>query len=163
MTEAYSFLQGYRRYSHLALPAGAADRYYGEVRRIAEALGARAVPASEHEVLDYFRHTQPELACGERSRVVLELLAQVRLPVPAAGLSRDLFLHAAAALLPAWAVVMLRRTPQQQRQARVAAHALRTIAPVFSAALSDGIASRACRRVGRSPEQLTRWPAQAPE
>ena len=159
VTEAYSFLQGYRRYSHVALPAGAADRYYGEVRRIAEALGAHAVPASERAVLDYFRRIQPELVCSERSRVVLGLLAQVRLPVPAAGLSRDLFLLAAAALLPAWAVALLRHTPQQQRQARLAAHALWAIAPVFRAALSDGIASRACHRVGRSPEQLTRWPA----
>ena len=160
VTEAYSFLQGYRRYSHVALPAGAADRYYGEVRRIAEALGAHAVPATERAVLDYFWRIQPELACSERSRVVLGLLAQVRLPVPAAGLVRDLFLQAAAALLPAWAVAQLRHTPQQQRHARVAAHTLWAIAPMFRAALSDGIASRACRRVGRSPDQLTRWPPQ---
>lgn len=52
VTEAYSFLQGYRRYSHVTLPVGAADRYYDEVRRIAEALGARDVPASEQAVAD---------------------------------------------------------------------------------------------------------------
>ena len=41
------------------MPTGAADRYYDEVRRIAEALGARDVPASEREVGDYFRRIQP--------------------------------------------------------------------------------------------------------
>ena len=158
VTEAYSFLEGYRRYSHIALPAGAADRYYDEVRRIAEALGASAVPASERAVLDYFRRIQPELACTARSRVLLELLARVRLPVPAAGFSRDLFLLAGAALLPAWAIALLRRTAWQQHQAQLAGHALWSIAPVFRAALHDGIASRACRRVGLPPDQLARWP-----
>jgi uncharacterized protein (DUF2236 family) len=157
VSEAYCFLQGYRRYSHVAMPPGAADRYYDEVRRIAEALGARGVPASEREVADYFRRIQPELAYTERSRVVLGLLAQVRLPVPVAGPSRDLFLHAGRALLPDWALALLACTPRQQRQARLAAHALWTVAPVFRAALRDGIASRACRRMDVAPEQLQHW------
>ncbi|MFA6231744.1 MAG: oxygenase MpaB family protein [Rhodanobacter sp.] len=157
VTEAYSFLQGYRRYSHVALPVGAADRYYDEVRRIAEALGASQVPASEREVVAYFQKIQSELAFTERSRVVLELLWQVRLPVPAAGLSRDLFLHAGAALLPDWATQRLGHTPRQQLQARLAARALWSIAPIFRAALKDGIASRACRRMGMDPGELTRW------
>jgi uncharacterized protein (DUF2236 family) len=157
VSEAYCFLQGYRRYSHIAVPAEAADRYYDEVRQIAEALGARDVPASEREVVEYFRDIQPELAFTERSRVVLGLLGQVRLPVPAAGLSRDLFLLAGSALLPDWAIAMLGRSPRQQRQARFAAHALWSMAPVFRAALREGIASRACRRLEVSPEQLHHW------
>ena len=158
VTEAYSFLQGYRRYSHVVLPAGAADRYYDEVRRIAEALGATRVPASEREVEEYFRQIQPKLAFTERSRVVLDLLSQVRLPVPAAGLSRDLFLLAGTALLPAWATALLGHTPWRQRQSRLAAGALWSVAPVFRSALRDGIASRACRRMDRDPAELSRWP-----
>ena len=158
VTEAYSFLQGYRRYSHTELPAGAADRYYDEVRRIAEALGARNVPASERAVAEYFKRIQPELAFSERSREVLAVLAQVKLPVPVAGLSRNLFLLAGTALLPDWATQMLGHTHWQQRQATLAAHALWSIAPVFRAALSDGIASRSCRRVGVSASELDRWP-----
>jgi len=159
VSEAYCFLQGYRSYSHIAMPPGAADRYYDEVRQIAEALGARDVPASERDVAAYFRRIQPELAYTERSRVVLGLLGQVRLPVPAAGLSRDLFLLAGSALLPDWAITLLERTPRQQRQARVAARALWLMAPAFRAALRDGIASRACRRMDMPPEQLHRWNA----
>ncbi len=162
VTEAYSFLQGYRHYSHIRLPPGAADQYYREGRRIAEALGAREVPASEQAVAEYFCRIQPELAFTERSRVVLELLSRVRLPVPAAGLSRDLFLYAGAALLPTWASDLLQRTLWQQRQARLAALALWSIAPAFRAALRDGIASRACRRVGLAPQSLTTWGAAPP-
>ncbi|HXE77520.1 MAG TPA: hypothetical protein VN614_04665, partial [Rhodanobacter sp.] len=77
--------------------------------------------------------------------------------VPAAGLSRDLFLLAGSALLPDWALTLLGRTPRQQRRASLAAHALWSIAPMFRAALKDGIASRACRRMDIPPEQLQRW------
>ena len=41
VTEAYGFLQGYRRYAG-PVPSADADRYYDETRQIAEALGARA-------------------------------------------------------------------------------------------------------------------------
>ncbi|MFC4527733.1 DUF2236 domain-containing protein [Dyella halodurans] len=157
VTEAYSFLQGYRRYSHISLPAGGADRYYDEVRRIAEALGARDVPASEAQVNHYFRQVRPELHFSGRSREVLDVLSRVRLPVPIAGLSRDVFLQAAAALLPSWAETLLQRSPLQRAQARLAARALWSMSPIFRAALHDGIASRACARVGVPAEALQRW------
>jgi uncharacterized protein (DUF2236 family) len=157
VTEAYSFLQGYRRYSHIALPAGAADRYYDEVRRVAEALGARDVPASEAQIHGYFRQVRGELRFSERSREVLEVLSRVRLPVPIAGLSRDVFLQAGAALLPPWAEALLGRSPLQRAQARLAARALWSVSPIFRAALHDGIASRACARVDLPAETLQRW------
>ncbi|MFC4762738.1 oxygenase MpaB family protein [Dyella koreensis] len=158
VTEAHSFLQGYRRFSHIHLPTGAADRYYDEARRIAEALGARDVPASEAEVTAYFRQMRSELIYSERSRVVLDVLSRVRLPVPIAGLSRDIFLLAGAALLPEWAERLLQRTPLQRAQARLASRALWSVSPVFRVALKDGIASRACTRMGVASDQLHSWP-----
>jgi uncharacterized protein (DUF2236 family) len=157
VTEAYSFLQGYRRYSHIALPAGAADRYYDEVRRVAEALGARDVPASEAQIQTYFRQVRSELCFSDRSREVLAVLSRVRLPVPIAGLSRDVFLQAGAALLPPWAEALLGRSPLQRAQARLAARALWSVSPIFRAALHDGIASRACARVDLPAATLQRW------
>ncbi|SEI46970.1 oxygenase MpaB family protein [Frateuria terrea] len=159
VTEAHSFLAGYRRFGQRDVPRAIADRYFDEVRRIAEALGARGVPASEAEVADYFATVRPQLACSDRSREVLHILAGVRLPVPLAGLSRDVFLHAGIALLPGWASDLLRHTPRQHRQARLAARALWSMGPAFRAALKDGIVSRACRRVGVEPEAMRRWPA----
>lgn len=158
VTEAYSFLQGYRRYARTSMPADAGDRYYAEVSHIAEALGASDVPRSEAAVSDYFARVRPTLHYGERSRIVLEVLAGVRLPVPAAGLSRDLFLRAGAALLPAWAQSQLGYdTPLQRARAQLAGRTLWAMAPLFRTALNDGIAARSCRRAGVDPAQLVRW------
>ncbi|MCX7513517.1 oxygenase MpaB family protein [Frateuria sp. STR12] len=160
VTEAHSFLAGYRRFAHRDVPRAIADRYYDEVRRIAEALGARDVPASEADVADYFARVQPQLAYTDRSREVLRILAGVRLPVPLAGLSRDVFLNAGIALLPGWASDLLRQTPRQRQQARLAARVLWSMAPAFRAALTDGVVSRAGRRVGMAPEAMRRWPSE---
>jgi uncharacterized protein (DUF2236 family) len=146
VSEAYGFLRGYRRYAG-ALSAAEADGYYDESRRVAEALGAREVPRSEREVEAYFARVRPRLAFTERSRTVLAILDGLSLPVPLPGLSRDVFLGAGAALLPGWAEQLLERTPRQALHARLAATGLATVAPLFRAALDDGPAPRARRRM----------------
>lgn len=161
VTEAYGFLHGYRRYCTTALPCGVADRYYAESRRVAEMLGARDVPASEAEVAAYFQRVRGDLAFDDRSREVLEVLSRIRLPVPAAGASRELFLGAGAALLPRWAQAMLRIGRLSTWRDAASAQVLGAIAPLFRAALTDGVAPRACRRMGTSPGILQQWPVLA--
>jgi uncharacterized protein (DUF2236 family) len=157
VTEAYAFLQGYRTYGPVPVPDWAADAYYDEVRRIAEALGARDVPANQVQVHDYLLGVRDQLRFDERSREVLRILGTIRLPVPAPGLSRELFMHAGAALLPAWAGDMLGHTSLQRVRMRIARDILRGLAPVFRAALPDGIAAQSCRRLGRDPQLLRRF------
>lgn len=157
VTEAYGFLAGCRRYGR-AVPTAIADRYYDEVRRVAEALGATAVPRSESEVAAYFARMRPALRADGRTREVLGVLAATRLPVPAAGLSRDVFLRAGAALLPDWAAALLERGPLQRARDAGAARMMRAMSPLFRAALPDGVAPRACRRMGLSPQLLAHWP-----
>jgi len=158
VTEAYGFLQGCRRYCR-AVPGAVADRYYREYKRVAEALGARDVPASEAEVDAYFARQQPQLVFDARSREVLAVLSGIRLPVPMAGLSRELFLGAGAALLPDWAATQLQRTGVQRAQAGASAVLLKGMAPLFRRALQDGLATRACTRMGRPAQLLAQWPA----
>lgn len=158
VTEAYGFLEGFRRYHQAVLPPRVADRYYDEVRRIAEALGAREVPRSEREVEAWFRRVYPELRHTERTRTVLEVLSKMRLPVPVAGLSRDVFLGAGAALLPDWASELLRHTPAQRVQHRLAATTMKGLAMLFRASLTDSVAVRSCHRVGVDPAVLQRFP-----
>lgn len=160
VTEAYAFLQGYRRYVR-EVPPALADRYYDEYRRVAEALGARDVPRSEAAVVAYFAEQLAGLRMDARSHEVLDVLAAVRLPVPAAGLSRDVFLGAGAALLPPWAVTLLQRTAAQQLQARASMRVVQGLAPVFRRALPDGAASRACARMGLPVTALRAWPGDA--
>lgn len=157
VTEAYGFLEGCRRYCR-EIPETIADRYYDEYRRVAEALGAREVPASQAQVHAYFEARQPQLRMDARSREVLDVLSAVRLPVPLPGVSREMFLAAGAALLPPWAERMIGRSRGQHLQSVVAARVLRSIAPLFRVALNDGISTRACRRVGEDPAILVRWP-----
>jgi len=154
VTEAYGFLQGYRRYCR-AVPPALADRYYDETRRVAEALGARDVPASEAAGAAYLDAMRPQLRLDARSREVLAVLCAMRLPVPLPGLSRELFLGAGAALLPDWAASMLGRGGLRDR---AAAAAMRRVAPLFRLALDDGPAVRACRRLGVTRAALGRWP-----
>ncbi|MCD9030678.1 oxygenase MpaB family protein [Luteimonas sp. Y-2-2-4F] len=157
VTEAYAFLRGFRAYAGLRLPPGADDRYYDEARRVAEALGARAVPASAAEVAAYFARTRPQLRYDARSREVLAVLRRARLPVPGATPVRGLFLGAGAALLPPWAEALLGFGQLQRARHRACAQALRAMAPAFRLALPDGIAPRACRRVGVPVDTLRSW------
>lgn len=155
VTEAFGFLQGYRRYAG-DVPRADADRYYDETRVVAERLGATGVPRSEAEVEAYLARVRPQLAFTARSRTVIGVLSRMRLPVPLPGLSRDVFLGAGAALLPDWAVTMLARTPADALKARIGAASLRAMAPVFRSALNDGPAQRSCLRMGMDPARLRR-------
>jgi uncharacterized protein (DUF2236 family) len=157
VTEAHGFLQGYRRYCQ-AVPEAMADRYYDEARRVAEALGARAVPASQSQVHEYFKAMQPQLRFDARSAEVMAVLSRIRLPVPIAGVSRDLFLGAGAALLPDWAPPLLALDRRARVQAVLASATLRAMAPLFRAALTDGVSARACARVAVPHAQLRSWP-----
>ncbi|ALS93636.1 oxygenase MpaB family protein [Xanthomonas oryzae] len=157
VTEAYGFLQGCRRYCR-DVPADIADRYYDEVRRVAEALGAADVPASEAQVDAYFASVLGELRMDARSREVLDILTSIQLPVPAAGLSRGVFLGAGTALLPSWAGDMLGCSITQRAQARASARLLRSMSPLFRTALRDGLSARACLRMELPPAMLLEWP-----
>lgn len=160
VTEAYGFLQGFRRYGR-AVPGPLADRYYDEYRRVAEALGATDVPRSEAQVAAYFARQQPQLRLDARAREVLQVLAEVRLPVPVPGLSRDVFLGAGAALLPDWASALLQRGAGERLRARASMRLLQGAAPLFRRALPDGLASRACARMGVDAAVLAEWPQRA--
>lgn len=162
-TEVHGFLAGFRHYSGRALPDWAADRYLDEMRRIAEALGASNVPASRAGLAAYFDRVQPQLDYTSRSRTVLDVLAGIRLPAPLPGLSRSVFLGAGTVLLPEWAQQRLELSPQRRRQARLAAAGLRAMAPVFRAALREGVAARSCRRMGLAPESLAQFPPRPDE
>lgn len=155
VTEAFGFLQGYRRFAG-PVPGADADRYYDETRRVAEALGARNVPRSEADVAAYFAAVQPQLAFTDRSREVLRVLDSMRLPVPMAGLSRRVFLGAGLSLLPDWARSRLGHGRRERYRVEVAARLLSGAAPLFRAGLNDGPAQHACRRMGLDPSWVRR-------
>lgn len=155
VTEMWSFLQGYRRHVAPDLDRALADRYFDETRRIAEALGARDVPASVAAVDQYFEAVRGQLEFSARSREVLAVLNRIELPMPGAVAVRGTFLGAGAALLPDWAAPLLGRTALRRARDRAAQRALRAASPAIRLALADGASAAACRRVGRDRSALS--------
>ncbi|HKT43087.1 MAG TPA: oxygenase MpaB family protein [Rhodanobacteraceae bacterium] len=156
----WCFLRAYERYCHAPIPRVVQDRYLAEMVRIAEALGAHDVPRSTLELDAFFARVRPELVFDARTRETLRILGSIRLPIPFAGFSRDLFLGSAAALLPAWALDLMGRSNLQRLGDRSAARALQLIAPSVRDAMAEGgLAWRACRRTGADYAALYRWGA----
>lgn len=155
----WCFLRAYENHC-LPVPLPMQDRYLAEMVRIAEALGAHDVPASTAELDAFFARVRPELTFDARTRETLRVLGSIRLPIPLAGFSRDLFMGAAAALLPGWALDLMERSRLQRVGDRAAAAALRMIAPSVRDAMAEGgLAWRACRRTGTDYATLYRWDA----
>ena len=153
-TEMLSFMRGYLTYRRPDLSVHWQDMYFDETRRIAEALGATHVPDSRAAMDDYFESMLPELEFSERSRDTLSVLESMQLPIPAAGLSRRVFLGAGAALLPDWSRTLIPRNRKQRAADWAASQSLRRVAPLIRGALSEGIAMRSARRMGRGAECL---------
>lgn len=154
-TEMASFLDGYMRYRRPDLSVAIQDQYFDETRRIAEALGAKDVPASRAQMDDYFAAMQPQLRFDERSRETLRVLESMDLPIPIAGVSRRMFLGAGAALLPRWARELIHRSPAQRLIDRGSAESLHRVAPLIRASMSEGVAMRSARRVGANRDCLS--------
>ncbi|HEX5960556.1 MAG TPA: oxygenase MpaB family protein [Rhodanobacteraceae bacterium] len=155
--ECWCFLRAYEMHC-TRIPAAMQDRYLSEVALIAEALGARDVPKSTAALEAFFAGVRPELVFDARTRETLAILGSIRLPIPLAGVSRDLFLGAAAALLPDWALDLMQRSRPRRWRDRAAARALQLIAPSVRDAMAEGgLAWRACRRTGADYVGLFRW------
>lgn len=158
--ECWCFLRAYALYCHGPLPRALQDRYVAEMARVTEGLGGRDLPRSLAELDAFIEAVRSELACDARTLEVLRVLHAVRLPLPFADLGRELFFGAGAAVLPDWALQLLHHSFMDRARDRVAAHALRFVAPSIRAAMAEGgLAWRACRRTGADYAALFRWPA----
>lgn len=156
--EAWCFLHAYAMYCHAGVPRSMQDRYLEETALIPEALGARDVPKSVDALGAFFRGVHPELVFDARVQEVLRVLHAVRLPLPLAGLSRELFFGAGAAVLPDWALTLMQRPRIARLRDRGAARGLKVIAPGIREAMAEGgLAWRACIRTGADYEALFRW------
>jgi uncharacterized protein (DUF2236 family) len=103
VTEATSFLGGWIRYAEPRMPAADRDRYFAEMARLGEALGADPVPRSQIEAQRLIEAMRPELNVDDRTREVAALV----LGAPAHRLGAEplqrLTMQAAVDLLPGWA------------------------------------------------------------
>jgi uncharacterized protein (DUF2236 family) len=123
------------------------DRYYGEIARVAERLGARDVPRSRKEIADYLERIRPQLLCDQRSREVLRLLLNAPAPSRLAKPFGGLMMQAGIDLLPDWASDMLgvNQNPLQRQLIRAS---VKRSAPMLRWAMRNGSVQRAKRRMG---------------
>ena len=146
VAEVSSFLKSYLRYLNPDLPGSEQDRYYSEIALVAERLGARAVPRSRQQVLDYFAAVRPQLRCDERSREILRVLRGAPAPSALARPFGALMMQAGIELLPDWASALFELQPGPcQRQ--LIRFGVRQTAPLLRWAVRNGSAHRARRRV----------------
>ncbi|MEE1786655.1 oxygenase MpaB family protein [Streptomyces sp. SP17BM10] len=100
--EVLCFLTGYQIFSATPLTGAECDRYYAEAARVAERLGATAVPGSRAEVAAYLARIRPELRATPPALEVVRLLRGFGRSRRERAAVRALT-NAAIALLPGWA------------------------------------------------------------
>ena len=103
LTEATSFLSAWMRYAEPGMPGADQDRYYAEMARVAEALGADPIPRSRAEARRLMEAMRPGLRCDARTREIARLVLAQPAPSRAAEPLQALTMQAGVDLLPDWA------------------------------------------------------------
>lgn len=103
VTEAWSFLGGWVRYAEPGMTSADQDRYFAEMARLGEALGADPVPRSRAEALALMQAMRAELRVDHRTREVARLVLDAPAHKASAAPLQKLTMQAAVDLLPDWA------------------------------------------------------------
>ncbi len=103
VTETTNFLAGWILYAEPAMSGADQDRYFAEMARMAERLGADPVPRSRAEAAALIARMRPALRSDARTREVARVLLRQAADTPARQPLRDLTMQAGIDLLPAWA------------------------------------------------------------
>jgi len=103
VTETLSFLGGWVRYAEPLMSGMDQDRYFAEMARLGERLGADPIPRTKSEALSLLQSMRPELRVDARTREVAGLVLNARAPKRAAEPLQRLTMQAAVDLLPDWA------------------------------------------------------------
>jgi uncharacterized protein (DUF2236 family) len=103
VTEATSFLNAWIRYAEPEMAAVDQDRYFQEMGRVAQALGADPIPRTRAEAQSVIETMRPQMLCDVRTREIARLVLRQPAPSVMAEPLQALTLQAAVDLLPAWA------------------------------------------------------------
>lgn len=103
VTETLSFSDAWVRYAEPRMSAADRDRYFAEMARLGEMLGADPIPRSRGEALALIEAMRPELKVDARTREVAGLVLNAPAHKPSAAPLQKLTMSAAVDLLPDWA------------------------------------------------------------
>jgi len=107
VTETTRFLKAWMRYAEPDMPAADQDRYFAEMIRVAEPLGADPIPRTKTEAQTLIETVRPHLLCDARTREVARLVMTQRAPHLMVETKHALTMQAGVDLLPDWARGML--------------------------------------------------------
>lgn len=103
VTEATSFLEGWIRYAEPRMTLADQNRYFAEIARVGEALGADPVPRTKAEARRLIATMRPALRVDERTREIARILLSKRADNPVAEPLQQLTMQSGLDLLPDWA------------------------------------------------------------
>jgi uncharacterized protein (DUF2236 family) len=103
VTETTSFLDAWIRYGQPRMSSADQDRYFDEMARIGEPLGAAPVPRSRAEAEALIASMRADLVSDARTAAVAKLVLNQSAPQPLAQPIATLTMQAAIDLLPGWA------------------------------------------------------------
>ncbi len=106
VTETASFLKAWMRYAEPDMPTADQDRYFAEMVRVAEPLGADPIPRTKAEAVALIETIRPHLLCDARTREVARLVMTQRAPNLMQQPLHALTMQAGIDLLPDWARAM---------------------------------------------------------
>jgi uncharacterized protein (DUF2236 family) len=149
--ETTSFLRAYQDLSLQALSPAQQDRYFWEMTRVGQRLGAQDLPETRQQALSQLQAYRPDLQVDERTRETIRLIENY----PCAPSERPLVMlmvRAAFQMLPDWALDLL----QRERPCAAEQAAVRTALQAMGASLAwafaeTGVAARARQRVSAPP------------
>jgi uncharacterized protein (DUF2236 family) len=102
-TETMSFLDAWIRYGEPRMSQADQDRYFAEMARLAEAMGADPVPASRAGMIRFITHMRRELSADARTREVSALILGRHPQNRSTDPLQAIGFQAAIDLLPPWA------------------------------------------------------------
>jgi uncharacterized protein (DUF2236 family) len=149
--ETISFLRAYQDLSMQALSPAQQDRYFWEMSRVGQRLGAQDLPETRHQALTQLLAYRPDLLMDERTRETIHLIENY----PCAPSERPLVMlmvRAAFQMLPDWALDLLQRPRTCLAEQAAVRSALQAMGASLAWAFADtGVAARARQRVSTSP------------
>lgn len=150
LTESWSFLSSYQRFARPDLPREIQDQYFAEMASLSQRLGATALPDTRAGVEQRMSDLLPQLAYSARARKVMGLLRDVPVEPEKKPLMR--LLHAAAEVeLPEWARDLMGLPAPGFLRREAITSGVSLLAIPIRAALNDGVAAHARRRVANLP------------
>lgn len=103
VTEALSFLEGWRHYGEPDMSLADQDHYFAEMARIAERLGVDPIPRSRAEAEALITEMRPELVSDARTKEVRDLVLRQNLGTPLTAPAARVVMQGGIELLPGWA------------------------------------------------------------